>query len=428
MDSQLLIVICFFCVMLFITFNYIKKNGLIKLGSVILVVYSISIFCSIFLVNNKFFTHYHEITVLPYLYWIIVFLIICKPLFLYDKIHIIDVKYNIKLIRYICIFGLLISIIPFYEQLIHAREFLFVAAYEEQIANMHDTRSDVDMVDFLSPYGKFLLQFVNGLFNVSILFIYPLIKEKEKNKYVLLGIFMIVLTANFQHILHASRGKSVDTMLKFALFFIMFYHLFGKKAKKRMITVVGVIFGIILLLFLLISISRTNQYHNRTTEYSTVYHYLHYIGESTMNFNENLPHLKNHTNGDYCFYYVNMLLNEKAPEALTREKVSKFEVNTGIKWMIFYSFLGAFVIDIGWIGTFLFAIFVSIIMSLFIRNQTGIQQYRKPVSINLSSVYVVFLFASVIICGFTVYQFTFQRAFALFHYFAMYIILRIFKM
>lgn len=434
MDFQLVIVCSFFLIMLLITYKHVKKNGIIKLGSLILITYTFSVFCSIYLINDSLFTHFHDITIMPYIYWLIMFLIICQPLFIFDKLQINIVKYNINIIKIICIVGFLVSVIPFYEQLIHAREFIISANLAEKIADTHDYRSDADIEVFLSPLGQALLHIVNGLFNIAILFIYPLIKEKEKNKLVWLGLALVVLTANFQSLLYASRGKATDTIFKFTLFVCLFYPMMEKKMKKNLIKIVGFIGGIIVVLFLIISLSRTSQYQEHNSQYSTVHHFAHYIGEGTMLFNENLPHLKQHTNGDYCFYYVKML-GETEPKVLSRESRIYFENYLGIKMMVFYTFLGFFVIDIGWLGTFLFWSIIALLMCYFLRRSVKIQYSKfndfttnKVCIMRLSDIYIIFLFAAIILNGFTVYQYSFAKSFAYFHYLAMYIVLRIFKM
>ena len=410
--------------MLFTTCNYIKKNGLIKLGSVILAVYSISILCSIFLVNSRFFRHDHDVNFLAYAYWLVVFLIVCIPLFLFDKYHLTSIKYNYRVIHWILTIGGIISIIPLLEQIIHAKEMLMVSSFDEQIADAYNYRAQKDATDFLSQAGKIGLFIVRGLFDVSILFIYPYFREYKRNKNRLIegiGLISIILCANIYPLFLGTRVKAVDTILKIVLYFVINYTLMKRTELLFIRKLLIMTLSIAGLLLSIMTIARMRHINISNQAYTTSFFLTRYAGEGTIIFSENLPYLKKTTNGDRCFYFVNYFIKDQL-EVITREKRMEYETKLGVRTGVFYTFLGEFVYDIGWINTFLFMSFISFLMYSYLKREC------KNNSIRTSAAFVLFIYAFVILSGFTMYRYSYERSFHYLFYFAIYCGLRFFKM
>lgn len=418
MDSQLFLLIINFLILFIITIKYIIKKKRSQTGSLTLFLYTFSAFCAIIYYCNPYFIQNKELTILPFIYWLIAFRILCIPLFKYDSLNIIGIKYNIKVINSLCVISLFISIIPFIEQFVQIPTlFNATQSLSDTFSDIHDESNK--QINF-SLVGKFLQRVVWALYDLMFLFILPVIRSKKVNKLALLGIIMVIITRNLEFFLLASRNGLLRMILQLVLAFIILYPLMTAFEKKKVIRIMTLLITAIIGVFTLITIARQIGYSEKNEEYTMLYFLSRYAGEGMINFNQYIFDIKNYTNGDYTLWTFKNLLGFDVPP-LTRDYLyGHIQTTTGIPMMVFYTFIGFIVIDLGPIAT----LFIFIIVAIMLYRLLSFNQKYIPIS----TLFIFFIFTSTIINGTCVYQYSGKSSEYFWLYLTIFIFLRWKKM
>lgn len=396
MDSQLFLLIINFLILFIITIKYIKKKKRYQTGSLTLFLYTFSAFCALIYYCNPYFIQNKELTLLPILYWLIAFIILCTPLFKYDSLNTTGIKYNIKVINCLCIIGFFISIVPFIEQLIQIPT-LFKAAQSlsDTFSDIHD---DNDKQVYFSVVGKYSQRIVWALYDLMFLFILPVIRSPKINKLALLGIIMVLITRNLEFFLLASRNGLLRMILQLILTIIILYPLMTALEKRKVMRIMTILMAAIIGVFVLITIARQIGYSEKNESYTMLYFLSRYAGEGMINFNQYIFDIKNYTDGDYTLWTFKNLLGYDIPP-LTRDYLyGHFQNITGIPMMIFYTFIGFIVIDLGPTTALLSFIVIAFLMYKLL-------SFNKKL-IPVSTLFIFYIYSSTIINGICVYQYT----------------------
>lgn len=395
----------FFLVILILS-QYKKKE--ITITSYLLLVWFVSAIFSIFYVS--FNTDYISITLIPYLYFGICFLISIYPISRFNTSCLKHIRIgNVKFLNFLIIFLASISVLPFLENLIHLfysytggnNESVLVDLYKEKMGADFDRD---EYVTWLSSVGflfnKITLKF--KYINLLLLFYY-LIKEKP-NKFILVGLLMLVFNPILFSLSMAGRGPSVFFLLYAAFFVVLFKNTIPVNIYKKIVQIGLIIIVVTILGLSILTISRFNQ---SSLGSETVFAWISvYLGEGIVDFNEYMWNIETYTEGDNSFAFIkNMLGFETFIDYLERREYWSASV-TGISPLRFYTYIGDWFSDLGPYFTLL----LIVIFSFFMRSITS-----NKASISFISLYLFVSFYQMILCGFTFYPYkTYQDSSNLF--------------
>lgn len=395
MISNLAILIVVAVLFLLSTYYYIRKKHTFQVGTLVLLIFSFSSVMSVTFYLTPL-AAYHvtkELAVWPLLFWGGAFYIFCFPIFKFDRLHITDIKYNISIINGIAIFGLIVSIWPFWEIFIQIPNLLSHGNFSEILSDLHDEDEKSIHMSFM---GSFLYRIIWALYDLSFLLLLVIYKHPKKNKWAIAGVVMIILTRNISSILLSSRGQLLRTILQLLLIFIIAFPLLKIKAKRKIIKSGFVLLLIFGGMFTIITIARQMGYEEKNEDFTMIYFLSRYIGEGLINFSQHIPNLKEPIGGNLCFWHIFQILGMDPP-LITREYFYGYaESLTGIPQNIFYTFIGTYVMDIGFIGSITYIIASSFIIINLIKV--------KGTVIPISSLFVIFILATIIITGTSTYM------------------------
>jgi len=392
-EANIIINIILFSLLFLIYQLQIKK---LSVGGYVIAIYVITAVLGLLYYSMPLNPH-KNITLAPFLFLFILFVILCLPLFKYDRVGNYKVQYNIKIIRILCRIALVVSVVPLVEVFIR----LPTAFSGDMIDSMSEIHDDSEIRFKFSLIGALSYKFVLVFYEVVFLFIIPLLKEKKKSIWDFAGICTILMTKNLYFFVNSSRSSLVWLILTLILVFVFFQDLLSKTEKKMIRRVFFFFIGSVFFLFSIITVARQMGYEEkRGEEHSIEYFVVRYIGEGMLNFNEYLPDLRDHTYGDMTFYPIKTFLGiETYQLGNSGRGVENFilENRLGVSLSIFYTFIGFFVIDMGFAGAF---IFLSIIAFLINRKVKVIDGF-----IPLSSLLLIFTYAKVILIGTNIYPY-----------------------
>lgn len=342
----------------------------------------------------------HSMTLFPYLFLAICFLIYIRPLFEVNirKLLNMQASYYFCLFLNICAF---IAVLPFFENIVHTIQ------TSQNVSVFADLYASKDEINFdgrnhLSFIGSKLNSITLILQNISpLLFIYY-ITWKRINKFTAIGLLLCALNPIVFMFALGSRGVAVIILLwSIALFLLLKGHI-PYNRKKIMSTTFVILGAFIGGIIALITISRFSESEFEISEWI-----VRYIGESTIGYNEEVFYTKNYTYGENSFSFFRYILElNKSPE----RNIPFLERLTGCRMFVFYTFVGDLVIDFGPIITIVFLLILSIYMSNLIR--------RNSTPTKLSTLIILGLYIKMGIIG---YMFMFTKLGAQYILFAIFI-------
>jgi oligosaccharide repeat unit polymerase len=359
---------------------------------------------------NSFWIEYENLTIFPVLYFFTLFVIICLPIFKFGELETFQVKYDINLINIIGIFSLIVSIIPFCEVLIQLPKVIFVNDIAETLAELHDDTIEVRYK--FSMISSLFYKVVICLYDVDLLFIFPLLQRKNKSTLSLLavmGIITLLLTKNMYYFINSSRSTLIWFILSLILLFFIFYRSFSIKIMKSIRKIIIYIGLFVFLLFMTITVGRQQNHYENREDYTMTFFLSRYISEGMLNFNEYIFDTKKHTNGDVCFYPLKQMSGMN-PVLKTRDNpeiIEKMEMQFGIPMHVFYTFIGTFVLDIGPVFAFLFWSSLAIFLCKRIKKKI------KNNAIPLSFILIVFVYIKIVGTGTTFYAYSYMHGYEL---------------
>ena len=319
-DKELKILIVTTIFFFITSYIYYRKNTSFKIGLYILLVYTLSSVMSIVYVFQPYSWAYlnGQSTWWPIIYWVVLFLITCIPIFNFDNTKITKIDYDIGFLYTICKIGFIISIIPFCEQLLHAHS-LFLGESGDDIAqvafSLHDENDGLEGISFLS---RNLLRVNIAIYDLSFVMLIIFFLQSKKNKFAIFCILFIIVTRNLTGIISGHRSSFIEVMQKLILITLITFPLVDKVKKKQILQIITISFGIFLGFFLLITIGRSLVYSERNSDFTFIAFLSRYMGEQFLLFNEYLPIMRETTNGEItCWYFMDILgLN---PNELTHD-------------------------------------------------------------------------------------------------------------
>lgn len=318
-----------------------------------------------------------------------------QPIFKFEQQKIVQIS-SLTTLDKIAKFGFYISIIPFIEQIFLGYHLIFSSGNIETAIMSAYEDATLDQLSFVT---RNLLRINIAVYDLSFLILLTCLIRPQKDKKILLFVLFIIITRNLTGIIMASRGAMVNMGLRFILVYVISFPFLEAKFKKQFnkyILILSTIFGAI---FAIITLGRQIMYSETVNDEFTMTYFLsRYMGESLINFNQYLPLMKETSGGEHCFWSIMDYLGMQPHEWTTEYMYGALMSKMGIPQNVFYTFIGDFVQDLGFIGAFIWLSFVAIIF-------TNIIHINKNI-IKLSTMFSLLFYANIVINGVISYSYS----------------------
>ena len=403
---------------------YYRRKTHFKIALYAILMYSFSSIMSIVFYFQPL-AHYNgqlngNISFLPLIYWLTLFSITLIPLFQFDQSEVQSFKYNPKILNIIAVVGFGVSVVPFFEQLLLAPALIGGGAVEdlgESMVDLHDNPT-LDNMSFLGRNG---LRFNVAIYDLSFIMLFVQLLQKKKNLKIIFFLLFIIITRNLTGIISGHRSAAIEVVMKVLLITLIAYPLIGTGEKKVVHKMIGWTFGIIGVIFAIITIGRQMLYSaTRSEDFTMVYFLSWYAGEGLVNFNQFLPLMKHTADGQFTCWYFLHILGQNPPELTHDYMYGKMTTLQGIPQNIFYTYIGNVVQDFG----FIIAAILLSILALIFKGATRVKGRVMPIS----TLYLLVFYSTVILQGVTSYPYCADHGKFVIWNIYIYILLRLFRM
>ncbi len=363
-----------------LAFAIMRRHGiLIMISSIWLLCAVIGIIYSLI----PFTQTSHDITIAPYLYIYILFIIGLLPISLLRPIDGDEIKvvYNEGIVYGIVVVLAICSYIPFIESFIQ----IAFSGLDNLASNYEDRPDDFDNRAYFTFIGRFFYS-VEEYFEFltpTFLFVYVTM-FKEKEMWIVLGLIVALLNPLFNNFANGQRYYAVVFVYMILYNYLLFYKMIDERQRKmlgQLTLVVGAFLG---LLFISISLNRTS---NGTEELGAAYQFVRYLGESMYNFNTDCYWITDYVGGEHSLkgFYTYLGINNTT--------IGDRTSILGVISNNFYTYIGAFVMDFGLFPTFVFLSLVALFFYILVR--------WLDKEINIGILIVISLYANMLLFGTT---------------------------
>lgn len=324
--------------------------------------------------------HYNELSIIPYLFLIVCFLLTLFPLFNRSDLALTSLPdVNFKLLKVIIYLFVVFSIVPFFENLVH-----FVSTYSVSdtsgLADTYEEKMNGSglKVYWLSSIGK-IGNSLDGLFKDFLIFIpFYILAHKKSSKRLLVASF-IPIGNHILFQLNASGRTLITIFLLVGVFYVLLYRKLIDGSRIKMIKKIGVIvISLALISMSVLTLSR-HEATNRNVPVPVVVGY--YVAKSHVDFNEKVWYMRKHMEGDNSFGLLKSIVGLPTPKNKNNYWT---EAKTGIKPNLFYTYIGDWVMDFGAGVAFVLFALVSCFANKYFQ---GISRTKSIVKLFLFSSY-----------------------------------------
>lgn len=379
--------------MYFITFIYfIKKCGLLSIGSMVNSVYLFTSVISFILYNNPL-SSFNTLTLFPFLYLYIAIISFIRPLSFFDnRLLTLEAFYKDRFINIISVFLFFVTISLLLMKLSEISIYsLFVSEnLAENYLESHEGLEDYTSGNSFGITGYLqMVQYAFGDFAFIFLGYYLVIGNR---KYALLmglticAMIMLSLTVG-------TRSGLVQIIISIIFIYLVFYKLFNQKIKQFAKIFAIAVFSIVILSFSLITIGR---FDNNGVKETMIYALESYTGQSMLNFNNYGLDANGIRYGDRTAPIIRKLIGLKTSTNFyeRRETYSNMLIDDSY----FYTFVGDFTLDYGpYIG-----MFILIILSVFFQKK--MRPYNN--GYKFSQIILLFIIYQWTVFGFTLWPYS----------------------
>lgn len=339
--------------------------------------------------------NYERVTIFPYIFLFICLLLSFYPFYTNDdNIKNISIG-NIKLFNTIIFVLGIVSILPFIENLIHIIS-TYGATNTDSLADVYSDKMSGDFdrskyINWFSIFGR-IGNAINLKFqycSLFILFLYLCMPQRKK-----LYIFFLILSS-INPVLYqlgmSGRSTLVFTFLRLILLFLIFRNFLGKKQKSIIIKygLITLIVGVLLFSIITLARYRTSSGANSIPLVAWI---SLYIGEGSLNFNNNMWYTNAFTEGDNCFsFFKNLFGLDTFIDYLERREY--WGPRTGVDPVRFYTFIGDIYSDLSY-----FVIPLLLLIVYYLRRMV----VNKNV-VSLFKVYLLYSWGYICVTGITCY-------------------------
>ena len=355
---------------------YWNKRRKIDVGFVLFAIYAAISIAGVFLYLS--YPNAWKVQLWSFIYLFVIVLLFFRPLFfdsdtLYKRLRVRN-KTALKVFAVIYVIAALISIYYSVDQTVENIKsgdwaVLRRALYSDDIALYTNQ---------LERWAKIFVMYLRPM-AIVLLFYYMTLK-KTKKIWLIIFALAIITPAFFTAINTASRGLVLNLVILFFLGYIIFRKNLSKEIKKIFIVFVVIFLVLFLIYSLAVTLSRFGEQNQSTS-------LLNYFGQSMLVFNYGLT--DSIQNYGYGKYFFNWFLPFFGVSPLN---TSLLGAHFGTS---FFTFVGAWYIDFGPVGTFI----IAIILPMIIGFRTKYKRKLDIADIFLFLFYVNYLAMGVFVIG-----------------------------
>lgn len=350
-------------ILLLLVFLYLKKTGWVLNGTsyILLFLFLCSVVSTFYFLSvNGVIRNYENITMPPFLYMILCYMISIYPIYLFDskKSKIIITAKQYRFIKVFSIFLIVISIEPLLENMYRLNDIIGDSSYAYK---MYDDRTE-----YLSFWGR-KLHAISTYFNVLYPVLILLFLHKKEHYLIVIGLLFVTLNYWLHELGLGGRSKMVQSILySVAIYFLMRKYLVLEIDRKiRLYGGCVLLLGI--LFVLIISFSRYDSMAS-STDVDSMWIWLGlYAGEGSLNFNSLMWDVTESTNGDNTFIFLKDLFGLSNLSSV--EDIYKSNLKLGVPENIFYTYIGSIYKDYNLFGTILFLVIFSTLVSFILKSK-----------------------------------------------------------
>jgi oligosaccharide repeat unit polymerase len=325
----------------------------------------------------------NDLTIAPYLYLFVLFIIGLLPISMLRPIDGEELKvvYNEGIVYGIVIILAICSYIPLVESFIQ-----IAFSGLDNLASIYEDRpDDFDKRAYFTFIGRIFYS-VEEYFEFltpTFFFVYVTM-FKEKKMWIVIGLVVALLNPLFNNLANGQRYYTVLFVYMILYNYLLFYKMIDEQQRKFLGQLSLIIGGIMGLLFVAISLNRTT---GGAEELGAVYGFVRYMGESMYNFNTDCYWITDFVGGEqslkgfYTYFGIDNTSIEDRSSIL------------GIVSNQFYTYIGAFVMDFGLFFTFIFLSLVAFLFFILIR--------KLDKEVNIGILIFISLYANILLFGTT---------------------------
>lgn len=344
-----------------IALYYYYKCKRINIGFFVLFLYAFCAWGSVLYYTHPLFMYFNDftkITIEPFVYLLLVLLIYFYPIlkFQSNKINAIE------LINEKYIFRLIYIVLPIQIIIYLALLPVIIKNFSGDLGAARDAVYDnANSVEYSNYFINILSRLYFGARNVIfIISLYGLIFIKKQRTLIILFFVSSLLFPIYGLLAYVSRAVIVIQILFSIYLLILLSNFIGKNLRSKITKYLLVILVPLVSIFTMISNSRFGEMAN--------YMFIRYLGEPFVNFDTQLyPHLKNTTDGNAYFTLFKKLVGLDPGFKSTVDKWAYMDSITKIDTHIFYTFVGGFNIEFGFLMTLLIGLVISSVVFMLLK-------------------------------------------------------------
>lgn len=332
---------------------------------------------------------YEDITLLPYIFLFICFLISLWPIIKLTHLDSRDIEQpQLGLFKVVIYFFIAISIVPFYENFIHV-----IRTYDQTNNNLaeiyEDKMSGLESIDtyWLSSIGR-IGNSLDGIF-IDFLFFafFYLLLNHKINKWLI--ILSIIPFANHLLFQLAMAGRAtVAIYILTALYLILIFKKVIGNQRVKYIKLYGLILaGLLAVGLLIISFSRKEATNAND---SNLEFFGYYLGKGHLDFNKYVWNKKESTQGDNCFSFFKSIIGLPTYENYLDRRNYWSERKTGVPPALFSTYIGDLCMDMNIIFVIPFLLFSSHLLKKRLQG-------NKPLT--LMQLFIFIIYSRILIQG-----------------------------
>ncbi|MDE5789716.1 MAG: oligosaccharide repeat unit polymerase [Muribaculaceae bacterium] len=297
----------------------------------------------------------------------------------YKRINYVEV-YNLKPILYILSVAFAICAIPPFINLIFKLSSISFGG--KFLGNMYDSGEDNANLIFhpaIKPFFTISRHFIQFIF---FLFFYNLTFE-NKNRYIILGLSLNIITFFIFSILSGSRGGVVNLLLNFAFYIFLMKNMFSKnifKTIKRFgyIGLILLFLGVGAITMSRLSVANTQKTGKARTQVDLWL--AQYVGESFIQFDYSIWNIEQPLRGEHNFPVIMGLYD---PVAKDTPKYNAYQRSIAKKpTYVFYTYIGDIYLDFGFFGGLIVVFLLGLIIKYLLRIRMNSISFYKLIILN----------------------------------------------
>lgn len=339
--------------------------------------------------------NFTEIKIIPYIFLVLCLLISFYPFYTRDDIIKQISIGNERLFNKIIIAIGIISILPFFENLIHIIS-TYGATNTDTIADVYEEKMSGDFnrsqfINWFSLPGR-ICNSINLKFqycSLFLLFTYLCLSKKKRVYIILLS--LCALNPVLYQLGMSGRSTLVFLFLRSILLFFIFRYFLSTNIKRLVIKYGTIILTSSILLLSVITLARYNN-NAGANSISLLAWISLYVGEGSLNFNNAMWDTNAFTEGDNCFSFFKSILGlDTFTDYLERR--AYWGPRTGVDPVRFYTFIGDIFSDISF-----FVLPLLILIVYYFRKKTASKN-----RVSLFTMYLYYTWGYICISGITCY-------------------------